>query len=172
MPAQTATVKIPYPLGSDPVADGDNAIRGVAETVDGLTRAATGQQHFPTIPANPFPSLDLAETADLGGIYDPATGTFTLARAGIYQCSAVVQWQNNQSGGSHRLVALCVKPSGCAFAEDCRRPSDQSRGVGVSLSVLRRFGAGDQCQFLVYQDHTAPMYGTNARIGVSLVGGL
>jgi hypothetical protein len=103
MPSSTPKYQLPYPLGTDRVADGDNAIQALAERVEaitpsvryGVTTMATNAQSDGTITfATPFPNTltaivvtEATNPANLGPLilkFQPTLSNKTGAAMRVY----------------------------------------------------------------------------------------
>ena len=158
MPA-TTTQGVPYPLGTDRVMDGDNAIQALAQWVDNsicfgaaYTNAA-GPGVGGTMWFNSQP-IALGGGCALGGTF-PVTG-ITVPRKGWYQLHAVANMQSTQAGvHSGRLF---IGDSGTAWCEGYVQIQQPTALNLVSAMTVRQLNAGQ----VVYWGMTAG--------GVSAVG--
>jgi hypothetical protein len=116
----------PYPVGTDRVADGDNAIRALAEAVESLLGvAATGSGAITTTGSNPS-NGSLAVTFPVGRF----TAAGIVPRVFLCQMSAFV-------GGTGGYAA--VYPSGIStsgFTANCRRADVQTTSFVYLATTL------------------------------------
>lgn len=123
---------------------------------------------------NVFTNVALASTSDPTGIYNAATGTITIAQAGLYYMSAVTTLSNAPGAGSTFdgtsglfRVALQVQPNGgSAFAAVNTQDYYVLRGAtipggtaqySVTNAALLNLQAGDQVRVQFYTYATSSM---------------
>jgi hypothetical protein len=63
MPANTTRAGLPYPIGTDPVADGDDAIKNLAERLDGTSGTVPSVPYAIAAGTTPGPSFSNVATS-------------------------------------------------------------------------------------------------------------
>lgn len=111
MPSQTPVFALPYPLGTDPVADGDDAIKALAERIEALhvaSRQVATSAFFPvgttsqvvTFPAGRFSAApavvatptagaNVAMVTNVGGVTATGCTVYIYPLAGAWTSGAV-----------------------------------------------------------------------------------
>jgi hypothetical protein len=119
MGAQTPTFAIPYPVGTDRVMDGDNAMQALAERVDLMPKQVTDPVNFHGTSAGLGAAaaiITASFTGVVAGLYAIVyTGTFTCPASGSGTVSLAIDgvtvlsrpW-NNDGGASDTAVVLTV----------------------------------------------------------------
>jgi hypothetical protein len=110
MPATTPISGLPYPLPTEPVAEGAQAIRNLAEAIDGLPRriaaitlaAPAPSFDFQSIPQTPFEHLRLIVDARS----DVAATETGLNLRFNNDASALYDWQITQTSGAGAAGAV------------------------------------------------------------------
>lgn len=98
MPANTAH-GFPYPLGTDPISDGDDQIKALAEAVDLAVYSAPfwkGYQAAGILMATNTTILWTQSENIGGGTY--TAGLYTVPKAGIYRLVMAVKFNNGTAG--------------------------------------------------------------------------
>src|SRR5262245_10664278 len=100
MGSQTATFKIPYPLGTDRVMDGDNAMQAIAEKVDALL--GPWQTFAPVWNAVSFSTTFMWRYARVGNtVHYQGSGLVSAVGAGTFQTLLPLAAQMGTLGANH-----------------------------------------------------------------------
>jgi hypothetical protein len=147
----TTSGRLPYPVGTDKVVNGDDAIAALAQKIDdgayyggtirALNNAVSGvltQNTWQTVPLGAYSDVSLPTNA---GIALPGNSTFLINRAGLYHFAAVV----TLSAGSFAARIIEVNATRVIAAAYATAPLQY-----VSLSGTLNAGAGWQFRLQVY----------------------
>jgi hypothetical protein len=111
----------PYPVGSDPVAQGDDAIKALAESVD--TYVSTMPRAKITATADQSLTSAVTTAVTLGSVVydnaamaDTANSRLVIKRAGYYRVTGRCVWASNATG--HRI--LLINSASFYVADDYR----------------------------------------------------
>lgn len=109
--ATTTAKGYPYPVGTDRVMDGDDAIKALAEALDAdatqVTRALTTGQG-PLVVNTSTPILWDAPTQNGAALTKTSTSVFTVTRAGLYVIAACAITTGFTSSGARAYEALAA----------------------------------------------------------------
>lgn len=119
MPSQTSGKNLPYPLGTDRLMDGDDAIRKLAQSVDNMVQAATVT--VPVTAANTPASVTwtfpVAYSAPPVVLACPAGGTAIVGRGtvvapaqAITNTSVAITAQTSTGTGAVPVWVIAVGP--------------------------------------------------------------
>lgn len=163
MPANT-TNGLPYPLGTDRVADGDDAIKNLAEAVDAQLWGPAGGVQIAAVTLgapNGWYRLVGATTEDTsvpggipfrGGFKSDGPGLLTIPEDGIYAVSAIVNvLAGSVSSAGRRFVGVGVSPATSPFTYGGSAWANNASGW-VSFADTVKLLAGDQIGAYIYTD--------------------
>ena len=124
MPANTPIYGFPYPLGTDPVSQGDNDIRALAEDVETVIAANTpGLVLINQATVSPI-ALDFLVTG-FTNAYDTFRLVMQINQTGIdfnRPLTGVVQTASSEYNTAYSGASWRVSPNGTSGAEDTRNP--------------------------------------------------
>lgn len=156
----TANLGIPYPENTDLVTNGAAAMKAMAEALDwiGTGFSATKAGNW-SLPNAAFGDLSGVEVDDHGAGFDPATGIYTVPRAGIYHLSGSIVFRASDTGGSHRLLVAQFRTSSAGTWAEAARAAAPIHGgqAGCCLSAVLKLAVGNQVKLQAYQDCGAAM---------------
>lgn len=132
MPANTTRAALPYPLGTDPVSDGDDAIKNLANRLDGSVgnlasvpyAMATGQSNI----------VITAATSGTVAITFPAS-RFTIAPI------VMMQGQNNYAATAYAF-RTSANPTTGGFTAVVNLSASGSVTVGVGWLAVQMINSG------------------------------
>jgi hypothetical protein len=156
--ATTSTGKH-YPVGTDKVVDGDDAIRQLAIDVDTqpgaiafLAANASVAQNAPFVLGKSAPGPVWTKELSGGVTLDDATGDFTVPVAGLYYVNLGVRWDNNVSG-PNRLAWAETGPSGAGVrVSDWIGFGSNAIAKIVGGPRLVRLAAGGKLRLITFHD--------------------
>jgi hypothetical protein len=136
----TTTKGYPYPVGTDRVMDGDDAIKALAEAVDSdsaFTRATTLGQTLVAATANNISW----NAASPNGCELTKTSAYqwTVTVAGLYVVTAVVQLGAFQPSGTRAYIGLSAGPGVTYYQRDVMSGENTA-----TTTMLNALAPGDQ----------------------------
>jgi hypothetical protein len=96
--------------------------------------------------------VTFAQTTDRNGEYDPATGIFTVAEAGLYVAHVLAQYSAQATAVNYRK--LYIELSGVTVGYDEKRMGTEDNATSPTLSAVAVVyaGVGDTIQVKAYHD--------------------
>lgn len=143
---------LPYPIGTDYVVDGDDAIRNLATAVDTASMGGSARARataasaaltintWATVPLNA--QTDVHVSSDPAFTYTPASFGYTINRNGLYLIDV------NLTMGTALLYLARIINGGTTLAQQSK--AEGPAGNTVSLSVVRWLTAGALVQAQVF----------------------
>lgn len=116
----------PYPVGTDRVMDGDNAMQALAQYTDDFFWAGGGKLPRCKLTTSSFivPNNVTTQVAfnaiayDTDAMADTVAGAIKIVHAGWYVVSALIPWFNNATG--HRVSLILNSGAAGYLAQDYR----------------------------------------------------
>lgn len=152
---------LPYPVGTDKVVDGDDAIKALAIAVDTRPYAMGYLGTSVTVAAGAPYQIGVTGvsglTTELGGgvTYTGGTGRFTVPTAGRYRLTCGVHYDQNISG-ANRLAWLALAGTATRLA-DWAFPGAVASHKWVGGTRTVRLAAGDGVTFFTFHDAAGPL---------------
>jgi hypothetical protein len=173
--ATTSTGK-PYPLGTDKVVDGDDAIKALALAVDAAPGALaylganvlvpTGVQFIVGATNQGAAAWSGVELS--GGVtYDPVTGVFVLPVPGLYLTNFVIRYDQT-TAGANRLGWIENEAASVHFSDFAAWGGPPTHKF-VGGARIVRFPAGQRLRVVTFHDAgaTIPIMGAVAPAGTA-----
>jgi len=151
---------LPYPVGTDKVVDGDDAIHALAVAVDERPFSHSALAGTVSIPHGTYTTIGIGTspaftTISRGIVYTAATGIFTLPIAGLYRLAWGVSY--TQAGGSVRAGRILLGGA-TTVALQAGPPPPTAVPHICAGTRLTRFAAGAQLQLATYHDAGVPAF--------------
>jgi hypothetical protein len=147
MPGTTPIYALPYPVGTDPLQQGDNKIRELAERLEAVLAAApyakaTGPG-WGIVNGGVTVTLDNLTTAEEAGGITHAAGIFTVTRPGIYAFAASVK--SSPLTAPHNGLMFWYGINGAGVRSPSSYAGDGHNGTNMweTLTDTQRMSAGD-----------------------------
>ncbi|MBF6085302.1 hypothetical protein IU485_28435 [Nocardia cyriacigeorgica] len=173
MPGQTPVYGFPYPLGTEPVAQGDNVIQSLATAVETTLQNndfTPGAGAPPSASAVRTTAMSVNNAADTlvtwqaaewdtapGGQSQYATAGLTCRVAGLYLIEAVWTWAGNANG--RRAVKITKNSTASSGSILALAENANAWDNIVMCSGVRQLAAGDLLRLLVTQDSGGTLTG-------------
>jgi len=184
MPGNTPNLNLPYPLPTEPVAQGADAIKALALSLDGL---APGAAHYFRVHKTATQSIATgtltAVTWD-AELYDPDNG-FTSAnptkyffpRVGLWYVRSTIIWAAASAGDR----GISLHTSGGPYISGAKIPFPATAGVQAIVGcegIWKVNALGEWVEVMCYQNTTNPLnlvssdgtLGINAEFSAFLIG--
>ncbi|MFD6394385.1 hypothetical protein [Nocardia sp. NPDC060259] len=183
MPAYTPKYQIPYPLPTEPIADGAATIGALAGRVDDVLNALSvpPASSLPAAAVSRSSAVSVANAADAvvswnatdwdtlpgGQIQANATG-LTVRAPGLYLVEAMWPWAANANG--RRALKVTLNNTGSAGTVLARAESANSWDNIGQVSGVLNLAAGNVLRLLVTQDSGGALNGGGTMWGGAVRG--
>jgi len=124
----------------------DNTSQSVGISMRGLNTNVS-------VPANtvvPITQWLVIDNEDGGANYNPATGEYTITRAGVYQVNCSVMWNPFSSPAS--FVNLQAQTNGGFYVEQFVPSEAPSTNTYNHVNFSKRYNVGDRISFILFQN--------------------
>ncbi|MFW0790107.1 hypothetical protein [Gordonia sp. CPCC 205333] len=178
MPAQTPIYGIPYPIGTDPITQGDKQIKALAERVETVMNEAeiplpagsdptppavcklirTSAQACANATDVPVTWQSAAWDSQPGGQAQYSNAGFVCRKAGIYRITAFWPWGGNNATG-RRNMKITLNSTSPASAIMCDAMNGTTWENCLSASDEVALAVGDTVRMIVAQDSGGSLTG-------------
>jgi len=176
MPGTTTRFAYPYPLGTDPVRDGDNTIQALADKL--ALRTYTHAEWFSLYPTNisvasgAWKSTTWPATAPSGSTYHDAITadangySIATSKPGLYLVYGNVLWQGSSAG--RRVIGFHVNSGFAPISEYTSTAQPTGTPFNQSICCLwRQGGPAGRVYLNVYQDSGASLTITDGAFSIA-----
>jgi hypothetical protein len=161
----TTPGSLPYPLPTDPIAGGADAIKALAQSIDPAILVMGGPVADTGIAAATWTTIGGPPATTVRGItYDPVTGIATIQQAGQYRIDANAAF--NAATAGDRLLRVTL--NGVA---DPGNTLITTIAAGVSVlamlrvSIVKQLAVGDTLRMQVWTANAATLRGSTSNPG-------
>lgn len=160
---------LPYPVGTDKVVDGDDAIKALAEAVDARPYAALRRTTALSIIAGTVVLNDNFDSVAARN-FTHAAGVLTVGRSGVYAVTFGGEYANQINGTRQGFLVLnSTDPANAVIADKRSAQAAGTSGITFGGTIVRSFVAGDRLQIVLFQDAGPALNVTNLSIGFAWV---